>query len=216
MTEPQPWDRREGETNRWWQRFEAFRLLGPGRSLTEAVNQERVRKGRERSESLPGSWRRIAIAFDWRARAEAWDAAMTAQKEAAIKAAQAAAEAAWRERIMGPAEILARLSEQARNSIATFVSEAEVHLPPPREGEPEVVIKSGEVSWEAIKQFGHLIKKISFNQYGPVLELYNVQDALKLMGQHEKLFTESVNVSMTQEIKGYTGVSPDDWDSTET
>jgi hypothetical protein len=84
MSETYPWERLPNETNRWYQRFEAFRLLGPERSLLGAVNRERVKKSQKESNSLPGSWRAAAKTYRWKKRAEAWD--MFVAREAARQA----------------------------------------------------------------------------------------------------------------------------------
>jgi hypothetical protein len=67
------WERKEGEPNLWYQRFETFRAMGPTRSLTGAANRERVQKSQKESGSPPGSWRNAAKLWKWHARAEAWD-----------------------------------------------------------------------------------------------------------------------------------------------
>jgi hypothetical protein len=69
----QPWDRRDGEPTRWYQRFSAFRLAGPGRSLNRVYNDERVMKGCKESHQASGKWREIAKAWQWVDRAQAWD-----------------------------------------------------------------------------------------------------------------------------------------------
>jgi hypothetical protein len=70
---PVPWERQPGENNRWYARFEEFRLAGPSRSLLGAVNAERRRKGRPTARSTPQAWAASARRWRWRERAEAWD-----------------------------------------------------------------------------------------------------------------------------------------------
>lgn len=68
MTVEQVWEREEGEPGNWYARFEVYRLLGPGRTL-EAAYREIGGLGR------PGhAWRKAAVRWRWRERAEAWDA----------------------------------------------------------------------------------------------------------------------------------------------
>lgn len=71
------WDRleTEGETGRWFDRFERFRAAGPGRTLLGALHGEEADRGGERrSARLPGAWDRAAAKWRWRERAAAWDA----------------------------------------------------------------------------------------------------------------------------------------------
>ena len=102
--ERMPWDQQEGEPNRWFQRFNAYRLMGPGRSLQGCVNAERVSKGREGPVDAPRSWRKASEEWQWKARAQAWDQHLT-------KLAEAEIEETWRKKIMGPDEARGRLSE---------------------------------------------------------------------------------------------------------
>lgn len=70
----EPWARQENEPNLWYDRFTAFLLMGPSRSLLGTENAEKVSKGQEKSEtSASGAWREAAKEWNWRARAEAWD-----------------------------------------------------------------------------------------------------------------------------------------------
>ena len=72
-----PWDRRPGEPNLWYQRFERFRLAGPARSIRQVFLAERA--GRQKApkgatpERVPSAWDRAAAAWRWAERAEAWD-----------------------------------------------------------------------------------------------------------------------------------------------
>ncbi len=68
-----PWHRLPGEPSRWFQRFERFRLLGPGRSMRKAWLAESP-EGPKRSD-VPNAWKVAVETWDWRARAEAWDQA---------------------------------------------------------------------------------------------------------------------------------------------
>lgn len=71
----QPWERQEGEPNLWYQRFERYRLAGPTRSLLGTVNAEKAERGvQRRARSTPGAWQRKFEKWNWKARAEAWDA----------------------------------------------------------------------------------------------------------------------------------------------
>jgi hypothetical protein len=73
MPQPEPWERQPGEPNRWFARFERYRLAGPSRSLVGTVNAEQAEKGNKRQTKVPGAWSRAAASWRWRQRAEAWD-----------------------------------------------------------------------------------------------------------------------------------------------
>jgi hypothetical protein len=68
------WARQPGEPGRWYERFERFRLAGPGRALLPIYNGERERAGKGKSASPPAAWTVAAQRWRWRERAEAWDA----------------------------------------------------------------------------------------------------------------------------------------------
>lgn len=69
----EPWERLSGEPNRWYARFERFRLAGPSRSLLGTVNAETAEKGGKRKTKVSGGWNQAAERWRWRERAEAWD-----------------------------------------------------------------------------------------------------------------------------------------------
>jgi hypothetical protein len=71
--QPEPWDRMPGEPNRWFSRFERYRLVGSGRTLLGTVNAEKGQKGQKRQTVIPGAWSRAAAQWRWKQRAEAWD-----------------------------------------------------------------------------------------------------------------------------------------------
>ncbi len=57
----------------WVERYERFRLAGPGRSLLALYNAERAAQNKPPAKRVPGAWDAIAKAGDWRTRAAAWD-----------------------------------------------------------------------------------------------------------------------------------------------
>jgi hypothetical protein len=73
LSQPSPWEPQPGEPNRWYARFESFRLAGPNRSLLATVNAERQQRGGRKSKSIPQAWAKNAQKWRWRERAEAWD-----------------------------------------------------------------------------------------------------------------------------------------------
>jgi phage terminase small subunit len=71
-------------------------------------------------------------------------------------------------------EVLIRLTNQARASLGDYLT----------------VDASGKATldWDAIKKAGDVVKKISYTRHGtPVLELYDKQRALELLGRFLKM-----------------------------
>lgn len=88
---------------------------------------------------------------------------------------------------MSADEVLVRLTDQARSSMADFVKVNE-------DGQIKVSLANPDKL--------HLIKKISLTVEGGLqIELYDAQDALKLIGQHHKLFTQKHEVR-TPDLQG--------------
>jgi hypothetical protein len=77
-----------------------------------------------------------------------------------------------KEKAMCSDEVLARLGEQARVSVADFLDER------------------GNLDLEAVKKMGHLIKSITDTRYGKRIELHDGQAALVHVGRHLGLFTD--------------------------
>jgi hypothetical protein len=71
--QPEPWEQQVGDPNRWYARFEAYRLAGPTRSLLAIFNAERLQRGAAKAKSLPHAWASQAKSWRWRQRAETWD-----------------------------------------------------------------------------------------------------------------------------------------------
>jgi hypothetical protein len=181
-----PWNRKEDESNRWFQRFEAYRLMGPTRSML-AVYLSEWRKKRERAgisgespkpTKVPSSWSKAARLHHWAERAEAWDKHLSDQAAAEI-------EAAWRAEIMSAVEVLGRLSKMARININDFIK----------------LGANGQLTGfnrEALEKNGYLVKKITTsegktNSIG--IEMYDAQNALQLIGRHLRLFVDRAEVT---------------------
>jgi phage terminase small subunit len=111
-----------------------------------------------------------------------------------------------KEKAMKPDEVLHRLGQQGRSSIAIFFD-----FKTDEDG-----VTTANLNWDMVREHGHLIKKIELTKDGWRLELHDGQKALELIGKNLQLFTDSLNVNMTNSIKGYLAVSPDDWDKPET
>jgi phage terminase small subunit len=118
---------------------------------------------------------------------------------------------------MGADESLVRVTEQARASLDDFI---DVTLPNADLDEAKDMDEAHAIAggWRLnlakAKQRGklHLIKKIKSGQWGPELELHDPQTALTLLLKHHGLLVEKVEHSGSVDLKGYTHVSPDDWD----
>ena len=69
------WDRRAGEPGRWYERFDYYRALGPGRSIDGAfrVWAADQKAGEPRGQRANRHWYRAAKRWAWRRRAEAFD-----------------------------------------------------------------------------------------------------------------------------------------------
>jgi hypothetical protein len=76
-----PWDRMPDEPNRWYQRFEAFRLQGPGRTI-EAVYRAECEAKLSKVKRPSKRWYEIVRLWSWYARAAAWDKHLSDQAAA--------------------------------------------------------------------------------------------------------------------------------------
>lgn len=181
--ETHPWSRQEDETNRWFQRFEAFRLQGVGRSLLSVYTAEWTKRREAAGKSttptprnVPGPWAAKYKDCHWKARAEAWDAYMTAQAEAEV-------EARWRKEIMGRTEVLGRLSKIGRVNVNDFL----------------VFDEDGRVTGfntEMLREYGWMVKKIS-TRHGLSIEMYDAKSAVEWLGKHLGLVSDrSTNLNV--------------------
>jgi AAA+ ATPase superfamily predicted ATPase len=74
------WDRLLEEPNRWYQRFERLRLIGPNRSILALYLEEWIARQEKAGKSIankpkcpPGAWSKAAKEWHWQERWEAWD-----------------------------------------------------------------------------------------------------------------------------------------------
>jgi len=67
------WERLPGEPEKWWVRFEKYRLMGPNRSMQVLNNNERKEIGKGPLTALPGGFREAVMRYRWTERVEAWD-----------------------------------------------------------------------------------------------------------------------------------------------
>lgn len=84
------------------------------------------------------------------------------------------------EKAMSADEVLIRLAEQARGIPNEYREQA-----------------TGQINIKQLIEdgLGHLIKKDYHNQQGRVLEFFDAQRALELLGKHHKLFTEKHDIT---------------------
>ena len=90
-------------------------------------------------------------------------------------------------------EVLARLSEQARVSIADFVCEEVVDTATEIHGDGEIVkipVYGVGLNWNAIQQRGHLVKSMKQSAAGPAIELHDAQAALLAMAKRHGLLVD--------------------------
>lgn len=87
------------------------------------------------------------------------------------------------ESAMSADEVLMRLAEQARVNIGEFFTD------------------SLNVNEQRIKQKGHLVKSLTWTQYGPKVELHDAQSALVNLGKHHGLFTDKIEIKLTKEVE---------------
>jgi hypothetical protein len=82
--EQQLWDRMEGESLTWYNRFTKFRLMFPKRSVAAVFHEEHPQtalslvKSRQK---VSGDWYEIAEQWKWEERSEAFDASLVAEEE---------------------------------------------------------------------------------------------------------------------------------------
>ena len=88
------------------------------------------------------------------------------------------------EKTMTADEVLVRLAEQARVNIGEFFTEEGL-----------------AVNSQKVKQKGHLVKSLTWTQYGPKLELHDAQSALVNLGKHHGLFTDKIEIKLTKEVE---------------
>lgn len=76
--EPSPlaspaWEQQPSESDRWFARFTRYRLLGHGRDVCKAYQQECEEESKAAAAQASGSWYRESRERKWAERAAAWD-----------------------------------------------------------------------------------------------------------------------------------------------
>lgn len=88
-------------------------------------------------------------------------------------------------------EVLARITQQAKVSIALFLKQ--VDYTDPKTGLPATRI---ELNWENVQNYGYLIKSLSWSKNGdPIVTLVDSQRALELLGKHHGLFVDRTDIT---------------------
>lgn len=89
---------------------------------------------------------------------------------------------------MGADEVLSRLAEQARSSIADVITVDE---------------RGWRLDLAKVQANGHLVKRIRETREGPDVELHDAQAALSLLGKHLGLFVDVHEVRETADVTVY-------------
>ena len=185
----------------WYSRFEAFRLLGPGRSLLETVNQWRDSKGQKRTNNAPATWRRAHTQWHWKARAEAWDLDELAKRRALWeKRAEERRDAEWR--------TASRLQERADQMLMFPVARTVTNTSPdgltqtviePTEWKPTDVVRYAETA----SKLGRLAAGLETDRIG-----LSLNDVLRALPED---FRAAVRAALAGEVSG----EPDPADATD-
>ena len=119
---------------------------------------------------------------------------------------QAAIQARLTELKASADEVVVRLTEHARGSLADFLrisGDGELRGFDLSDDKPLHLLKKASISKRTYKDT---------TEETVTIELYDAQAALSLLGKHHKLFTDNIEHSGTVGVKTYQTVSPDDWD----
>jgi len=80
------WERQPDESLRWYHLFCSYRDFGPTRSIMKAIHKaEEMSNKVKRSTSVPGSWWKAYQQYNWRRRAEAFDAYLQNERASEIQ-----------------------------------------------------------------------------------------------------------------------------------
>lgn len=118
---------------------------------------------------------------------------------------------------MSADEVLARLTEHARGSLADFIDVAQPSIDLEDAGdmdEAHATVSGWRLNLAKAEHAGklHLLKKLKSGQWGPEIEIHDAQAALALLGKHHKLFTDKVEHTGADGVplfKAYAGIDTD-------
>ena len=105
-----------------------------------------------------------------------------------------------KETAMKTDEVLSRLADVARVNMGDFVEvhdkveELPVNPVDPSAGTMMVHFQEFEINWDAVKNRGHMIKKLTMTRAGPVIELHDGLAALVKIGEAERLFVQRTSL----------------------
>ena len=194
--EQDTWERLPEENSLWYGRFLLFRDMGPSRSLLGTVHAEEAKKRKEKqSFSPPGAWSVAAKQWNWKERAEAWDAYIQRLNEAEIQRALTEGYAAIHERVKALNK-MARLIEQ---SYADPADEQKTIFPWLT---PDKIREWRGCLDDIAKELGHRVKKQEVEHSGMLEVITGARDALLTE------LAELPSVSQGQEQTDSAGADP--------
>jgi hypothetical protein len=114
------WDRQAGETAEWYDRFKVYLYMGPDRTVAAAHTfVSRFAKGAAQTQLR--SWERAARKYEWKARAEAFDAELRHKTLAHDERLKMVAELLHQVYgVLCQADMLTLSKEEARQLLPTF------------------------------------------------------------------------------------------------
>lgn len=106
---------------------------------------------------------------------------------------------------MRDAEALARLAEIGRANPADFITrEPQAITRGSGDDEETIYIESASLDWGALKERGYLVKKISFNQYGPIIEMKDSSGAIEKIGENLNLWRQAAGANLNIDLSQLT------------
>lgn len=201
-------DRLKGESKRAHQALFDYCAMGSGRSLRKLCERYRGQVGGDTLAKLPPTVRLPTLEswssrFDWQNAAEAWDRRLVDQATAEI-------ETTWRKQIMGPTEVLGRMSEFGRNDFSQYfkLSTRWTENPLPTEEILHEEKATKIVGDQLVEYTRYLVRKVVLDmdalidpvrsrrvkkfsdspKNGLSIELYGADSAQVNLGKHHKLF----------------------------
>lgn len=137
---PKPWLKMAGEPSRWHERFRRFCRMGSERSLLAFANRLRIEAGKKKKNTIPGSLSEAAKTWDWRKRAEAWDAEQARREDAKwVKRQEELREQEW--------DLSTKLLDKGKQMLQFPLAETTKEERPGTDGNPTLVTIFNPVRW---------------------------------------------------------------------